>query len=144
MFKFKWNQDSPEEDSDNLNDTEQKVEKPKLRGRPPTGRRGFVKTFMTKEELETVAAKANDAGLSLSAYMRESALKHKIVSNLDSKRVLELIKLKADQGRLGGLFKLALTQEPKVHPQEIRDLLNEISLIQKQLKDVIDTCMHDR
>jgi hypothetical protein len=48
---------------------------------------------------------------------------------------LELILLRADLGRLGGLFKLSLA-ENKGPESELRRLLREIDMRQKELKEV--------
>ena len=51
---------------------------------------------------ERIEARAQLAGLSVSAYLRAAGLGAPIRSVLDSERVLDLVKVNADQGRLGG------------------------------------------
>jgi len=60
---------------------------------------------------ENIAIKKNAAncGLSVSTYLRELGLHHKPKTILDYDAALELVKVNADLGRLGGLLKMWLT-----------------------------------
>jgi hypothetical protein len=49
------------------------------------------------------------AGLSVFAYLRNLGLGYKPHSTLDHQAILSLVKVDADQGRLGGLLKLWLS-----------------------------------
>lgn len=57
-------------------------------------------------------------------------------SKEDARHTLELIKLHADMGRLGGLLKFAITSEP-VLANEIRPLLNDLLEVKDLLKEKI-------
>ena len=83
--------------------------------------------------------RAAAAGLSVSANLRNLGLGVKPHSTLDHQAVLSLMKVNADQGRLGGLLKLWLTREPVTPVQgiEIRKLLSEIESCQERLKAII-------
>ncbi|MGC2398098.1 MAG: hypothetical protein WA579_19140, partial [Rhodomicrobium sp.] len=61
-------------------------------------------------------------------------------STLDHKAILALLKVNADQGRLGGLFKLWLSGQsaPSAETLEIRKLLIDIEECQRKLKAVIE------
>jgi len=50
------------------------------------------------------------AGLSLSAHLRTAGLNHPIRSVLDYDAIMELIRLHADLGLVGGLLKLWLAE----------------------------------
>jgi len=57
---------------------------------------------------------AAKACLTVAEYLRRLSLGHVIKSTLDSQYVLQIVKVNADQGRLGGLLKLWLTDDAKL------------------------------
>lgn len=80
---------------------------------------------VTPDEFNQVVALSNRAGLSMSEFIRRVCLGQVIESKVDSKAVLDLLKVNADLGRLGGLLKLWLT-EPDRNAADVRKLLHEI------------------
>lgn len=54
---------------------------------------------------------ALSAKLSVSAYIKKLCLGYEVKSKEDKTAILELAKVSADLGRLGGLFKLALSEK---------------------------------
>ena len=54
------------------------------------------------------------ASLTVAEYLRRLSFGHLITGTIDSENVLKLVKINADQGRLGGLLKLWLTDDPKL------------------------------
>lgn len=70
-----------------------------------------VKTYLTPEEYELLKKMAQYAKLSVSAYIKALCLGHEVKSKEDKTAILELAKISADLGRLGGLFKLALSEK---------------------------------
>jgi len=90
------------------------------------------------DERARIEERAKGAGLSVSAYLRAAGLNQPIRSVLDYDAVRELAKVNGDQGRLGGLLKLWLTERvgqgaPAI---EVRRLLDRIGEIQAQLADI--------
>lgn len=82
--------------------------KPKL---PPEQKRSIhIATHVTPTEYADIAANAERAGLSVSEFMRRVALGSKIESREAKKEFLDLLKVRGDIGRLGGLIKLAMQQ----------------------------------
>jgi len=75
----------------------------------------------------------------VSAYLRNLGLGFQPHSTLDQEAVLALLKVNADQGRLGGLFKLWLSGQsaPAAETPEIRKLLGAIEESQLKLKALI-------
>ena len=73
-----------------------------------------IKVYVTPEEKEDIKAKANQAGLSTGGFLREVGLGYKIESVIDHEKVMELVKINADLGRLGGLLKMWLTNDEKL------------------------------
>ncbi len=78
-----------------------------------------VQLVMAPGEWDQIHKKAEEAGLSFGGFMRAAALGKRISSNADKDAIQSLMKLSADQGRLGGLFKLWLSDRPGVGAPEI-------------------------
>ncbi len=96
---------------------------------------------MNPAERLAIETKAEEAGLSVSAYLRAAALGLKIESTRDHEAILALIKLNANQGRLGGLLKLWLSARPGegASSLEVRRLLHQIEALQTKLISVINS-----
>jgi len=62
-------------------------------------------------EYEKIVLKAKMTGLNNSAYLRNLGMNYPIKSTVDQLALSELIKIKGDLGRIGGLFKLWLDGE---------------------------------
>ena len=75
----------------------------------------------------------------MSAYLRNLGLGFQPHSTLDQEAILALLKVNADQGRLGGLFKLWLSGQsaPAAETPEIRKLLTAIEDCQLKLKALV-------
>lgn len=65
-------------------------------------------------EEDVIKGNAERAGLAIAEYLRRLALGHQIRGVIDEQKVLELSKINADMGRLGGLLKLWLTDDKKL------------------------------
>jgi hypothetical protein len=109
-----------------------KVEESRDRNRP-------LKVFVSERERANIETRAAATGLSVSAYLRNLGLGFQPNSTLDQEAILALLKVNADQGRLGGLFKLWLSEENAAPAEtiEIRRLLIDIEDCQRKLKAVI-------
>jgi hypothetical protein len=70
------------------------------------------------DEEEAIKKKARQAGLSVAAYLRNVGTGYRIESVIDAELVCELAKINGDQGRLGGLLKLWLTNSEKLGNQD--------------------------
>lgn len=66
------------------------------------------------EEETLIKENAARASLTVAEYLRRLSLGHVIKGTIDSENVLKLVRINADQGRLGGLLKLWLTDDPKL------------------------------
>ena len=62
-------------------------------------------------EEAVIRANAAKANLTVAEYLRRLSLGHEIQSTLDAQHVLQIAKVNADQGRLGGLLKLWLNDD---------------------------------
>ncbi|HHS2910622.1 conjugal transfer transcriptional regulator TraJ [Legionella pneumophila serogroup 1] len=91
---------------------------------------------------EEIAIKTNAAraGLSIAEYLRRVGLGYQIQSSIDKDYVIQLSKINADMGRLGGLFKLWLTQDRRVAHfdyRKIKALLDRIQTTQDAMFEVV-------
>ena len=97
-----------------------------------------LKSYVTKKEYGQIKQLAKQTGCSVSEYIRRILTGQRIESKLDQEAFLSALKVNADLGRVGGLFKYYLSQGFKnVPPGEIRKVLHDIEDRQRQLKPVI-------
>lgn len=99
-----------------------------------------LKTYLTPEEYEKIIESADKAGVSLSAFAKRVCLGQPAPSLENQRSRRELLRINADLGRLGGLFKLCLSDKEGVHQaihQEIRRVLREIEARQRELKAAV-------
>lgn len=96
------------------------------------------------EEEAAIKAQANAADLSIAEYLRRVALGHEVRSTIDQRHVGELAKINADQGRLGGLLKLWLTNDEKLRcydaeqlRQTILGVLDQIQATQRSMLEAV-------
>ena len=96
-----------------------------------------IRVWCLPEEKARIEANARDAGMSVSRYLRNVGMGYKIEGVIDAKLVLQLAKINGDQGRLGGLLKLWLTNSEKLSNQDpdhmrrlIHGVLDRISTMQ--------------
>jgi hypothetical protein len=98
-----------------------------------------LRLTVTAEERDEIAKRAKAAGLSTASYLRAVALNKTIGSALDHAAVGDLVRVAGDQGRLGGLLKLWLVDQPgKGAPEvEVRRLLDRLGEMQGTLADIV-------
>ena len=110
-----------------------KMEESRDRNRP-------LKVVVSARERAEIETRAAATGLSVSAYLRNLGLGFQPHSTLDHEAILALLKVNADQGRLGGLFKLWLSggHTGAASAAEIRRLLHDIESAQRTLSGLVD------
>ena len=98
-----------------------------------------LRVYVNQTEREEIAQRAGATNLSTSAYLRNLAIGHQPRSQLDAGLILKIVKVNADQGRLGGLLKLWLTAKPGegAGTHEVRKLLRRIEALQVRLKELV-------
>lgn len=104
------------------------------KGSPP------IKVYCLPDERSHVEANAKAAGLSLSTFLLNVGVGYRVAGILDNKRVEELARVNGDLGRLGGLLKLWLTDDPRTAQfgePTIRALLSKIEATQDEMLTVI-------
>ena len=106
---------------------------------PARDRHRPLKVYVTEEDRAEIEANAKACSLTVSTYLRRLGIHFEPKSTLDQSAILALIKMHADQGRLGGLLKLWLTEKPGrgADTFEVRRLLREIEALQAQIKTVV-------
>ena len=111
-------------------DTKRKNTRP--RGTP-------IKVWVTPEERAEIADRAEQAGLSLSAYMRAAGLNHRIKSVYDLEAVGDLVRVNADLGRVAGLLKLWLAERPEQGARrfEVDQMMTEFRAMQAELSGIM-------
>lgn len=89
---------------------------------------------------------AKSCGLSTSAYLRALGLNYQPKSILDLQTVPTLAKVNADQGRLGGLLKMLLTNDNRLKKagkeqtqKTITSLLNDIKRTEDLLYETVQS-----
>jgi len=94
---------------------------------------------VTDTERLTITETARAVRLPVSALLRKLALGYQPPSLIDQETLLTIIKLRGDFGRLGGLLKLWLVEEPgrAVSDNEVRAALDMILMKQSELTDLI-------
>jgi hypothetical protein len=102
---------------------------PRPRGKP-------IYVWATAEERTEIQRLARATGLSQSAYLRTVGLGYEPASVFDADAVLALARIHADQGRLGGLLKLSLSQESAAN--DCSDLVRQLRETQATLLQAIN------
>ena len=116
--------------------------------RPTTSRAAYksrnrgnpLRVTVTAEERAQIKARAEAAGLSTASYLRAVALNKTVGSVLDHAAVGDLVRVAGDQGRLGGLLKLWLVDQPgRGAPEvDVRRLLDRLGELQGKLADIVN------
>jgi hypothetical protein len=102
---------------------------------------------VTPADKRAIEANAAATGLTVATYLRQLGLQRPMTGVLDLRAVAELARVAADQGRLGGLLKLFLTQDAKLEElggqRDLRarvvTLLQRILETQKQIESVMES-----
>src|SRR5208337_178753 len=99
-----------------------------------------VKVYLSPAERADIETKAGATGLPVAVFLRRVGLGAAVPSILDHKAVLALLKVNADEGRLGALLKLWLSggHTGAASAAEIRRLLHDIESTQRTLRGLVD------
>ena len=105
----------------------------------PCPNKKTVRSYLTPDEYETVSKMADAVGISVSTFIRKVCLGQEIKSFEHETVKLELIKTRADMGKIGGLLKVALglNRPDELNHSEVRRLLAEIGKLQSRLSDAV-------
>lgn len=94
-----------------------------------------LKVYVTPTERQAIERLAAVTRLSVSDYLRNVGLAYQPPSAFDQEAVLTLARINADQGRLGGLLKLWLSEKPGegAPVKDVREVLHKIEDLQGQM-----------
>lgn len=98
-------------------------------------------------ERTAIEANAKATGKSVASFLRDVGMGHEVRGVLDYERVEELARINGDLGRLGGLLKLWLTDDPRTAQfgeATIRALLLKIEQRQSEMHQVMASVVRPR
>ena len=111
------------------------------KNKKPTRKHGrHLRVPVLPDEEIAIKSHAAQAGLSVAEYLRRIGLRYQIQSTIDKDYILQLSKINADMGRLGGQFKLWLTQDRRVahfDHRMVKALLDRIQTTQEAMFEVV-------
>ena len=123
------------------------MKKAKATKRSNKRKRNFMRVMVRMDEDEAlkVKQKAAGAGITVAALMRTTSLGYRPTSILDNEHIRQLIRVRGDQGRLGGLLKLWLTKETlqkdidkeKIKKLDILKLLANLGETQQEVAKIV-------
>ncbi|EAM8296224.1 conjugal transfer transcriptional regulator TraJ [Salmonella enterica] len=100
-----------------------------------------IKVYCLPDEKAQIQENAEASGLSVASFIRKVAMGYQVESIVDIEQVIELSRVNADLGRLGGLLKLWLANDPRTvdfSPSLIKTLLAKIELTRQELRNIMD------
>ena len=99
----------------------------------------ILRVVVSDDERTKIAASAALTRLSVSAYLRRVGLAYEPKTALDHERVRDLIRVRGDIGRVGGLLKLWLTERPGdgAGVDDVRAVLNDLDQIADELREKV-------
>ena len=95
-----------------------------------------LRVVVNEDEKSEISEAASDCGASVSSYLRTLGLGYVPPSKIDKDHILELAKVNGDQGRLGGLLRMWLTNEERQEESvsaQVRQVLEQIEEVQRLL-----------
>ena len=114
-------------------------------------RERWVQFRASVQEAEAITAQARGVGMSVGAYLRAVGAGYQPRAVVDRDQVHEMLRINGDLGRLGGLLKLFLTDDPKLNRfdrgqvrQAILAALQRIEENQVELRNVIRRALRGR
>ena len=109
----------------------------KAQGNRP--RRHRIDVWVDEAELAEINSRCQALKLSRSEYLRNLGLGYEPKGQFDQEAIRELVKVHADQGRLGGLLKLWLSEKKgeRASAKEVRSLLQQIESLQMELARLV-------
>lgn len=111
------------------------------KGSPP------IKVYCLPEERERIEANAKMAGISVARYLRDVGQGYQVKGVMDYHYVRELVRVNGDLGRLGGLLKLWLTDDPRTArfgDATILALLGRIEATQDEMSRLMRSVVQPR
>ncbi|PPT98449.1 conjugal transfer transcriptional regulator TraJ [Xanthomonas arboricola] len=106
-----------------------------------------IKVYCLPEERELIEENAKRAGISVARYLRDVGQGYQVKGVMDYHYVRELVRVNGDLGRLGGLLKLWLTDDPRTArfgDATILALLGRIEATQDDMSQLMRSVVQPR
>lgn len=102
-------------------------------------RRHRVEVWCDEDEIKSIKANADLCQQSGSEFLRNLGQGYQPKSAFDREAIRELAKINGDQGRLGGLLKLWLSEKPSegAPVKNVRSLLQQIESLQMMMAKIM-------
>lgn len=94
----------------------------------------IIKSYLSEEEYSQVVHASETTGLTISKFVKNVCLGTPLPNKDTTTFRLELLKVAADMGRLGGLLKMAISNG--MEKRKVQPLLMEIQQRQTELKQI--------
>lgn len=101
----------------------------------------IIKIRVSAAEKNLIIQNASAANLKPSSFLRLIGCGYEVKSKLDKNAILELAKINGDQGRLGGLLKMWLSNDERVigDPRTLaKTIFENLELIKKNQEVMLD------
>jgi len=106
-----------------------------------------IKVYCLPEERAKIQANAAAVGATISGFLLSIGVGYRLKNVLDHQRVEELARINGDLGRLGGLLKLWLTDDPRTASfgrSTILAVLLKIEETQHEMQQIMRTVVQPR
>lgn len=106
-----------------------------------------IKVYCLPEERAEIEVNARMAGISVARYLRDVGQGYQVKGVMDYEYVRELVRVNGDLGRLGGLLKLWLTDDPRTAyfgEATILALLDRIEATQDEMSRLMKSVVQPR
>jgi len=110
-------------------------------------RQQHLRVPVSPEEKRLIEMNAKRAGISVARFLREVGQGYVVKGILDYQYVRELIRINGDLGRLGGLFKLWLTNDARTAhfgKAMIDGLLERIKATQDKMSQIMESIVRPK
>ncbi len=94
-----------------------------------------INVWVTPEEKARIEQLAEQTGHSMSSLLRSLGMGHMPTSLLDHQSILELAKINGDQGRLGGLLKMWLSNDERFAGFEEAQMRRTIQVVLSRIEE---------
>jgi uncharacterized protein (DUF1778 family) len=94
-----------------------------------------IKVYCLPDERKLIAATASAARLSLSNYLLKVGMGYQVRSVIDGQHIVDLAKINADQGRLGGLLKLLLSNDMRFRGLDEASMRSAIRAVLSRIEE---------
>ncbi|WP_274411424.1 plasmid mobilization protein [Pseudomonas sp. NEEL19] len=110
---------------------------PRRRGRP-------IEVWGTEQEKEMITERANDAGMSRSAYLRALGMNIRVRSRADLGAIEKLAKINGDLGRISGILKISLADNGAIPRSSFNDLIVEFRRLQCSTTEIMGRILYEK